>query len=218
TCVGGSGAGTAASPYVGATSCTLPAGSSIQTNSHSFYTVQGSDFALPGHQLTDIATLNWQDLCTGTSPNCSLSPQAAGARSATQFTLRPPAPITPAIHNAAGQTVTTVEAGTTVHDVVTLLGLPNLPPTGTVSIDWFVNGTCSGGPASNSGPLPIVNGQVDATAFAMTPHTAGQFAFLAHLTGDPLYPPSAGPCEPLAVGEANSQMPPAPAEKPPGRN
>src|SRR5690348_11550879 len=39
-CVGGSGAGTAASPYVGATSCTLPFGTSITTNSHSFYTVQ----------------------------------------------------------------------------------------------------------------------------------------------------------------------------------
>src|SRR4051794_26099461 len=62
-CVGGSGAGTVASPYVGATSCTLPFGSSISTNSHSFYTVQAADFGLPGHSLTDTATLNWFDTC-----------------------------------------------------------------------------------------------------------------------------------------------------------
>src|SRR5262249_15148778 len=45
TCAGGSGAGTAASPYVGAASCTLPFGTSITTNDHSFYTVQAGDIA-----------------------------------------------------------------------------------------------------------------------------------------------------------------------------
>src|SRR5262245_29234980 len=50
-CVGGSGAGTSASPYVGATSCVLPFNASITTNSHSFYTVKAGDFALPGHSL-----------------------------------------------------------------------------------------------------------------------------------------------------------------------
>src|SRR5262245_29161751 len=47
TCVGGSGAGTQASPRVGATSCTLPFGTTIVTNTHSFYTVQAADFTLP---------------------------------------------------------------------------------------------------------------------------------------------------------------------------
>src|SRR5262249_12863351 len=52
-CVGGSGAGTGASPYVGATSCTLPFGTSITSNPHTFYTVQAADFGLPASTLTD---------------------------------------------------------------------------------------------------------------------------------------------------------------------
>src|SRR3954451_1616071 len=77
-CVGGSGAGTGASPYIGATSCTLPFGSSISTNAFSFYTVQAADFALPGHSLTDTATLNWADTCDiGATPpsNCTTGAQ-----------------------------------------------------------------------------------------------------------------------------------------------
>ena len=44
-------------------------------------------------------------------------------------------------------TVTTVPAGTTAHDQATVTGQPGLPvPTGTVTFDWFTNGTCTGSP------------------------------------------------------------------------
>src|SRR6185436_3690642 len=84
-CVGGSGLGTAASPYIGATSCTLPFNTLITTNDHSFYTVAPSDFGLANHQLTDTATLSWADLCdVGPPPpngNCTLGAQTASAGS-----------------------------------------------------------------------------------------------------------------------------------------
>src|SRR5262249_24113348 len=84
TCVGGSGAGTAASPYVGATSCLLPFGTNIQTNAFSFYTVQAGDFALPAHTLTDTASVNWNNTCTSpTVTNCTTGPQQASAGSST---------------------------------------------------------------------------------------------------------------------------------------
>jgi uncharacterized repeat protein (TIGR01451 family) len=218
TCVGGSGAGTAASPYVGATSCTLPFGSSIATNGFTFYMVQPSDFGLPGHLVTDDAALSWHDLCTGTSGNCTTSPQTATASSSAQITISPAVTMATAIHNAGEQVVTTVEAGTTVHDVVTVLASPPFVPTGNVTLDWFFNGTCSGGPAISSGPLPLVNGQLDATAFSMTPHTAGQRAFLAHYQGDPLFGAIDGPCEPLQVVDARIQVTPATAQNPIGTN
>src|SRR4029453_7392487 len=64
SCVGGAGAGTVASPYVGATQCTLPFGTSITSNVHTFYTVTAADFNnLPGHQITDTATVSWADTC-----------------------------------------------------------------------------------------------------------------------------------------------------------
>src|SRR5262249_8826433 len=105
TCVGGSGAGTAQSPYTGATSCDLPFGTNITTNGNSFYTVQAGDFALPLHQLTDMATLNWQDLCNGVSGNCTTGPQTTSAGSSTIVQQLPSTTAT-AIRNAGGQTVT----------------------------------------------------------------------------------------------------------------
>src|SRR5215831_6632914 len=46
TCDGGGGAGTAASPYVGAAECFLPFGTNIATTQFSHYTVQAADFNL----------------------------------------------------------------------------------------------------------------------------------------------------------------------------
>src|SRR5262249_42031650 len=92
TCFGGSGAGTAASPYVGATSCALPFGTSITSNSHSFYTVQPSDFTLPSHVLRDTGTLNWADTCDHSAQpptgNCTTTGQTATAGS--QATVQQP--------------------------------------------------------------------------------------------------------------------------------
>ena len=103
SCVGGSGSGTDADPYVGATACSLPSGSVITTNLHSFYTVKAADFALPSHQLTDTATLLWSDLCNGTSDNCTAGPQTGTAPSATTVEQLASSTAT-VIHNAAHQT------------------------------------------------------------------------------------------------------------------
>src|SRR5215212_2122890 len=85
TCIGGSGAGTVASPYTGATKCTLPFLSRINVQTNSFYTVQAADFALPNHALTDDVRIGWHDLCndpagTGNS-NCNPNPPASPASS-----------------------------------------------------------------------------------------------------------------------------------------
>src|SRR5262245_8287541 len=93
SCVGGGGKfgpgppapGTVANPYVGATMCTLPFGTTITSNGHSFYTVQATDVNLPQSTLTDTATLNWNDVCdVGPGPptgNCTTANQSATAGS-----------------------------------------------------------------------------------------------------------------------------------------
>src|SRR5829696_802254 len=78
TCAAAAGNGTAATPYTGVTSCTLPFTGRVNVLSFSHYTVQASDFALPNHELKDEATLGWHDLCddpagTGNS-NCDTNP------------------------------------------------------------------------------------------------------------------------------------------------
>ena len=108
------------------------------------------------------------------------------------------------IHDAAHATVTTVPAGTTVHDQATVTGPAGLPvPTGTVTFSWFTNGTCTAPAAATSGPFTLDNaGIADATAFAFTPNVAGSFAFQATYFGDRTYTGSTGPCEPLTVQSA----------------
>ncbi len=101
------------------------------------------------------------------------------------------------IHDAAHATVTSVPAGTTVHDQATVTGGLGTP-TGTVTFDWFTNGTCAGQPAATSSTFPLdASGVADATTFAFTPNVAGSFAFQATYSGDGTYAASTGVCEPL---------------------
>ena len=54
-----------------------------------------------------------------------------------------------------------------------------------MTVDWFLNGTCTGAPAANSAPSAAdAAGQVDATGFSFTVNSAGQRAFRAHYVGD----------------------------------
>ncbi len=208
-CTGGTGTGTSGDPYIGATECLLPFGTSMQTKPFSHYTVQANDFNLPNHQLTDTATLNWNDTCNSGSPNCTTDAQTNTAGSSALVEKLASATATD-IHNAAHQVVTAVAVGSTVHDFVTVTGQPGLQvPTGNVNIDWFLNNTCTGQPVSNSGSVgPLANGQFDATAFAFTVNAPSGRAFRAHYEGDTTYLPSDGPCEPLAVVDANIQISP----------
>jgi uncharacterized repeat protein (TIGR01451 family) len=135
---------------------------------------------------------------------------ASGSVHRVSYTASVESTTTTQIHSAAHQVVTTVEAGSIVHDFVTVTGQPNQPtPTGDVVVDWFTNGTCSGGvPAASSGNEPLVNGRVDETSFSQGPLAAGSFSFRARYLGDNTYPPSFGECEPLQVVEANITITP----------
>jgi phosphoheptose isomerase len=222
------GTGTSADPWTNANKCTLPFGSRVNVHSSSHYTVQSGDFNLPGHALSDSASLTWNDLCDGFGAgpipgggNCSSNPPPVGAASQTIVTQLPSTTST-AIHNAAHAIVTTVGAGATVHDFVTVSGGPGNPvPTGTASVQWFTNNTCTGGAAASKVEMLGAAGTVDATDFPQGPLGAGLFAFQAHYLGDPanpVYAPSDGACEPLTVVDANVQISPATATNRVGSN
>jgi len=187
----------------------LPFGASIQTVQFSHYTVQAADFTLPNNRLTDTATVAWNNTCVADPDlDCTTLPQTASA-GASALVAQLPSSTTTAIHNAAHQVVTAVGTGTTVHDFVTVTSPGNPPPSGNVTIDWFLNGTCTGAPAATSSPLPLAaGGTLDATGFAFIVNTAGSRAFRAHYLGDGTYTASDGPCEPLQVVDANIQISP----------
>ncbi|HEY1267653.1 MAG TPA: kelch repeat-containing protein [Candidatus Binatia bacterium] len=104
------------------------------------------------------------------------------------------------IHDASHSVVTSVAAGTTVHDKATVSGGVGTP-TGTVTFTWFTNGTCSGTASQTSAALALGGGAADATSFAQTPSASGSFAFQASYSGDATYNAKLGPCEPLSVGK-----------------
>ena len=113
-----------------------------------------------------------------------------------------PGSFTTAIHNAAHAAVTTVDAGTTVHDQATLTASGALPlPTGTVTFSWFTNGGCTGTPAQTSGTFTLTSGAVDATTFTQTPNSSGSFAFQASYSGDGTYNSATAACETLTVNK-----------------
>jgi hypothetical protein len=198
-CLGGAGLGTFASPYFGATSCTLPWDSSIETLSVSFYTRGTLDPAV----LTDQALLSWHDLCDSslnpTTPLCVPNPPPALAQGASAAQPNSATATATEIHDAAHQVVRAAAAGSRVHDFVTVSGPPGGPiPTGDVTIEWFTNDGCSGVAAQSTTGAVDATGHLDATAFAFTP-PVGLFAFRAHYLGGPGYSGSDGPCEPLTV-------------------
>ena len=236
TCVATGGTGTFADPWTGVTECTLPGGnvisgprlglwSEIQTKDHNGYVTKPADFNINPvtHSLADDANLGWVDQCDIDPTSCNTNQQQATAPSATVLIKRNSLTATD-IHNAAHQVVTSVAAGTTVHDFVTVTtndpdpGNP-IPHGGNVFLEWFENGNCTGNPAASATQGPVdAAGHFDATGFSQTPTHAGSFAFRAHYLGDGTYNGSDGACEPLTVVDAYIQITPQNATNAVGSN
>ncbi len=111
--------------------------------------------------------------------------------------------VTTAIHDASHAVVISVPLGSTVHDSATVSGSAGTP-TGTVTFDWFPNGSCSGSPTATSGSFALSGGSVDATTFTQGPLAAGSYSFKAHYSGDSVYNAADSACEPLTVDKADS--------------
>jgi hypothetical protein len=191
-CTGGTGTGTIADPWIGVTSCSLPAGSKLETDTISYYTVVAGDFAVS--PLADEATLNWANVCDGTGgTSCSTLPQHATTTSQSVINKNPSNTVT-AIKQG-GQTVTSVLSGTSVTDQATVSGSAGTP-TGTVTFTFFTSGNCTTGGAAGS-PVTLSGGV--ATSASQGPLGAGSYSFQATYNGNGTYDVSTGACEPLTV-------------------
>jgi hypothetical protein len=211
SCTGGSGLGTVANPYIGATLCTIPWDAGIESANFSFYSASPLDYDLPGHLLGDTVTFTWQSLCSspgGSGISCplgnqfieiggSLAVRQLASDSSSQILTSSDMPVTGP-----------VAFGTSVHDSVTVSPDPADPapsptPTGLLTINWFTNGSCSAAPAASSAPLTLgPSGNIDAAGFSVTPTSGGQYSFQPTYDGDPAnpaYSDSVGVCEPFSV-------------------
>ena len=87
------------------------------------------------------------------------------------------------------------------------------PITGTVSYQFFADGTCSG-TSSEAGTVTMSDGAVPKSE-TEGPLAAGSYSFLASYSGDANYASSIGSCEPLTVKSAPTPTPtPTPTTTP----
>jgi Cu/Zn superoxide dismutase len=192
-CIGGTGTGTVADPWIGVTSCSMPAGSKLETDTLSYYTVAAGDFAVS--PLKDEAILNWVNVCDGTGgTSCSTLPQHATTTSQSAINKNPSNTVT-AIKQG-GQTVTSVLAGSSVTDQATVSGSAGTP-TGTVTFTFYTSGNCTTGGTAGA---PVTLSGAVATSVAQGPLGQGSYSFNATYNGDTVYATSTGTCEPLTVG------------------
>ncbi len=199
-------------PSCDATKCTIPFGDEV-TVDLSHYTVQLQDVgssALGQDTLSDIANFSYRQVCDKPVAGfpCSTALSISGSGAATDVNPVPTTTATEIHNNAGGGLVTSVAAGTTVHDFVTVTGPADQPaPTGTVDVQWFTDGGCTQ-PFTSHKIETLVPGAdgvstVDATDFPQGPLAAGNYSFQANYLGDGNAPsqfaPSPGACEPLTV-------------------
>ncbi|PYO16831.1 MAG: hypothetical protein DMD31_01615, partial [Gemmatimonadetes bacterium] len=102
------------------------------------------------------------------------------------------------IHNASHAVVTSVPAGSTVHDKATVSGSFGTP-TGTVTFTFFTASSTCTGTSVASGTVTLDASGVAHPSASQGPLSAGSYSFIAHYNGDPNYTATDSPCEPLEV-------------------
>src|SRR5438445_17059 len=100
------------------------------------------------------------------------------------------------IHNASHAVVTSVPAGSTVHDKATVSGSFGTP-TGTVTFTFFTTSSTCTGTSVGSGTVTLDASGVAHPSASQGPLSAGSYSFIARYYGDPNYTATDSPCEPL---------------------
>src|SRR5437870_3876850 len=114
------------------------------------------------------------------------------------YSTKPPPTVTTEIHNASHAVVTSVPAGTTVHDKATVSGAFGTP-TGTVTFTFFTTSSACTGASVGSGTVTLDASGVAHPSASQGPLTAGSYSFKAAYSGDANYTTGDSPCEPLTV-------------------
>ncbi len=117
------------------------------------------------------------------------------------------------IHNADHTPVTSVDAGTTVHDKATVSGSLGTP-TGTVTFTFFTASKECTGASVGAGTVTLVGGVAHPSDAGALP--AGGYSFKAHYNGeDPNYLSADSPCEPLTVNPLQPLLTTTASQPPP---
>jgi len=105
------------------------------------------------------------------------------------------------VHDGSHAEVTSIEFGEVAHPAVTVVSRVG-GPTGTVTVSWWTNGTCSGQTGDSSAIANLVAGKADTTYF-QPGFDPGSFSFRAHYEGDAGFKPGDSACVKYTVKKAD---------------
>ena len=115
------------------------------------------------------------------------------------------ATLTTAIHDSKHNVVTSVPAGTPVHEFAQVSGALGTP-TGTISVSFYGSGTCSGVPTgawtATLAPSGLNTAAADVTASETRTLIATTVAYQARFNSAGVYASMTGPCQLLTVSKA----------------
>ena len=171
-------------PWVGATLCTLPFGSRI--NSAPSPTTR-SRLPTSISQATSSPTRSTSAGRTSATarppgnPNCNPDPPDVGAASQSVSRSSRPRPPRRSTTRPRGRDLRA--GGLDRSRLPSPSTWRGNPPTGTVTFDWFTNSTCIGGPTATSSALASPAAASTRRAFPQGPLAAGLYGFKAHYVG-----------------------------------
>lgn len=109
------------------------------------------------------------------------------------------------VRDTSGKAVSSVPAGSTVHDSIVVIGLAGTP-TGTVRVDIFQTSSCAGSALATA--VTSLSGGTIETAAAIELFVPGSYSYRAFYNGDAIYLASFAACEPFAVLPSAATPPP----------
>src|SRR5258706_4822982 len=108
------------------------------------------------------------------------------------------------IFDAQNNPITSISAGTTIHDSATVTG-SGPTATGNVNFRFYSNNTCNGDGIS-AGTVALNGSGIANPSSSQGPLNAGSYSFKASYVGDNIYNSSVGDCEPLTVNKVDPQI------------
>ena len=98
----------------------------------------------------------------------------------------------------------TETTGASAFDTSTVTGVPGVPPTGSVTYDFFMNNACSGSPSAPQS-VTLSGGSVPNSS-PTAPLGTGSYSYQATYSGDTSYAGSTSSCETFSVAKATSTI------------
>jgi hypothetical protein len=172
------------------------------------FTSSGIALGTPSGAFTPTAagTYFFKAAYSGDANNVAVTTTCGAAGETLTVASLPIPTLTTVIKDSNGNPVTTIVAGTMIHDTATIVPTPpSTAVTGTVTYSAYLNGQCSGQPVSTPQQVTITSTGTVPDSISGTAG-AGTYSLQATYSGDSNNAPATSPCEAVTVTMARPSI------------